>query len=54
MTRLMEVARAREIKNVEGEVLQADTEMQALAVKLGFSVGTSTQDRGVKYLSRRL
>jgi acetyltransferase len=54
MTQLMEIARARDLKNMEGEVLQANTEMQALAVKLGFSVSTSTQDRGVKYLSRRL
>jgi acetyltransferase len=54
MTQLMEIARARDLKNMEGEVLQANTEMQALAVKLGFSVSTSTQDRGVMYLSRRL
>ena len=54
MTQLMEIARARDLKNMEGEVLQANTEMQALALKLGFSVSTSAQDQGVKYLSRRL
>jgi acetyltransferase len=54
MDQLMQIARARDLASMEGEVMQENTAMQALAVKLGFSVSTSKEDRSVKYLSRRL
>lgn len=54
MARLMEIARARGLEEIEGEVLAANQEMLAMAAKLGFKVTVSDEDPKLKHISRRL
>jgi len=54
MTSLMEVARARGLRTMEGEVLANNTEMLALVTRLGFNVHTSADDPSVRRVQRPL
>lgn len=54
MARLMEIARARGLEEIEGEVLAANQEMLSMAAKLGFRVSVSDEDPKLKHISRRL
>ena len=54
MTRLMDIARARGLEEMEGEVLASNQEMLGMAAKLGFRVRSSEEDPKLKRISRRL
>ena len=54
MTSLMEVAKARGIRTMEGEVLASNSEMLGLVTRLGFVIQPSPDDPGVKLVSRAL
>jgi len=54
MHSLMDAARAKGLQSMEGEVLSTNTDMLALARRLGFAVHTSEEDPGIKMVSRRL
>jgi acetyltransferase len=54
MAALMEAARAKGLKNMEGEVLAGNRNMLNLAARLGFSAITSTEDSGVKRVMKLL
>ncbi|MGA7799250.1 MAG: bifunctional acetate--CoA ligase family protein/GNAT family N-acetyltransferase [Gammaproteobacteria bacterium] len=54
MHSLMDAARAKGLTVMEGEVLANNSEMLALARKLGFSVHTSPDDANVKAVRREL
>lgn len=54
MNHLMEIAKARDLTTIEGEVLANNKEMLKLAVKLGFEIRNSPDNSNLKLLSRRL
>jgi len=54
MTSLMEVARARGLRSMEGEVLSGNAEMLALVARLGFSIHTSAEDPSIRLIERTL
>jgi acetyltransferase len=55
MEQLMEVARSRGLKTIEGEVLTASNEeMLALVKILGFSIHPRDDDPAIRHVSRRL
>ena len=54
MTQLMEAAKARGIKTMEGEILSNNTNMLSLVRHLGFAVHTSPEDPGIKVVTRAL
>ena len=54
MNELMEVARSRGLRTMEGEVLAQNTNMMALMHRLGFSARNSPEDEGIKLVSKRL
>lgn len=54
MNELMDVARSRGLRTVEGEVLTQNTNMLALMRRLGFKVQNSPEDEGIKKVFKRL
>jgi acetyltransferase len=54
MTQLMEAAKARGIKTMEGEILTNNTNMLSLVRHLGFTIRTSPEDPGIKIVHRTL
>jgi len=54
MSSLIEIARARGLKTMEGEVLSGNAEMLGLVSRLGFSVQTSADDPSVRLVQRPL
>lgn len=48
MTSLMDIARARGLKRIEGEVLKNNTSMLKLMKRLGFNAKTSEEDGNIK------
>jgi acetyltransferase len=54
MTQLMEAAKARGIKTMEGEILANNAQMLSLCRTLGFTVHTSPEDVNVKVVHRTL
>jgi acetyltransferase len=54
MTQLMEAAKARGIKVMEGEILTSNTQMISLVRHLGFTVHTSADDPNIKVVHRAL
>lgn len=54
MAQLMEIARNRDLKRMEGDILADNHEMLALAEELGFSSRVSLDDPGVRHVSKRL
>jgi acetyltransferase len=54
MTQLMEAAKARGIKTMEGEILSNNTNMVSLVRHLGFTIHTSPEDPGLKIVHRTL
>ncbi len=54
MAYLLEIAAARGLKSMEGEVLAGNTAMLHLMASLGFSVTTSPEDPGLRLVSRPL
>jgi acetyltransferase len=54
MLKLMDIARARGLKVMMGQILAANTRMLAMARALGFSVDNSEEDSGVKHVMLRL
>jgi acetyltransferase len=54
MTQLMEAAKARGIKTMEGEILANNTRMLSLVRHLGFKSHTSPDDPNIKVVSRAL
>ncbi len=51
---LMDVAREKGLRTMEGEVLKSNTKMLKLAVSLGFRVEAHPEDDAIKYVSRAL
>jgi acetyltransferase len=54
MTALMDAARSKGLKVIEGEVLKNNTDMLSLMDRLGFEVVTSTDDDSIKSVRRVL
>jgi acetyltransferase len=54
MTALMDAARSKGLKSMEGEVLKDNASMLKLMKRLGFSVETSTEDDGIKIVRKVL
>ncbi len=54
MTRLMDIARSRDLDVMESEVLAENTGMLALAAKLGFATKTLADAPNIRFVSRRL
>ncbi len=54
MDALMEAARARGLKYMEGDVLSENTHMLSLCEELGFSISPVKDDPGMRYVHRRL
>lgn len=54
MSSLMDVARDRGLKRVEGEVMRANQSMLKLMARLGFEIKTSADDDSVKQVSKAL
>ncbi|MDO8208755.1 MAG: bifunctional acetate--CoA ligase family protein/GNAT family N-acetyltransferase [Gallionella sp.] len=54
MTTLMEAARAKGLKVIEGEVLKNNTDMLHLMERLGFEIQTSPEDDSIKSVRRAL
>ena len=54
MTALMDAARSKGLKVIEGEVLKNNTDMLSLMDRLGFEVETSTDDDSIKSVRRAL
>jgi acetyltransferase len=54
MLRLIDVARARGLKIMTGQILAANTRMLAMAKALGFTFDDSVEDPGVKHVQLRL
>ncbi|MBI1173666.1 MAG: GNAT family N-acetyltransferase [Sideroxydans sp.] len=54
MGSLMDAARSKDLKVMEGEVLANNHNMLKLVATLGFSVATSEEDASIKKVSRRL
>jgi acetyltransferase len=54
MTALMEIAKSRGLKSMEGEVLADNREMLTLAEHLGFSSHLSSEDPSVRVVARAL
>ena len=54
MQRLIDVARDRGLKTMEGEVMANNREMLKLADKLGFRAKPSEEDSHLMVVSRRL
>jgi acetyltransferase len=54
MTALMDAARSKGLKVIEGEVLKNNTDMLSLMDRLGFEVVTSTDDDSIKSVRRAL
>ncbi len=54
MSHLMEIAKARDLTTMEGEVLANNKEMLKLAKKLGFDIKESPDDINLKLISCRL
>ncbi|MCG5509668.1 bifunctional acetate--CoA ligase family protein/GNAT family N-acetyltransferase [Ectothiorhodospira lacustris] len=54
MNELMDVARSRGLRTMEGEVLSQNTNMIALMHRLGFTSRNSHEDDGIKVVSKRL
>jgi acetyltransferase len=54
MRSLMQNARSRGLRIMEGEVLTANTRMLALVKSLGFHITTDPQDPGIKLVSKLL
>ncbi len=51
---LMDVARAKGMRKMDGEVLKTNTRMLKLATSLGFKVTAHPEDDSVRYISRSL
>jgi acetyltransferase len=54
MTALMDAARSKGLKVIEGEVLKNNTDMLSLMDRMGFEVVTSTDDDSIKSVRRAL
>lgn len=54
MTALMDAARQRGLKTIQGEVLSQNSHMLSLMKKLGFSTRTSQDDDSIKIVSKSL
>jgi acetyltransferase len=54
MTQLMEAAKTRGIKVMEGEILANNTNMLSLVKHLGFNAHTSAEDPNIKVVQRTL
>jgi acetyltransferase len=54
MLRLIDIARARGLKIMTGQILAANTRMLAMAKALGFTFDDSVEDPGVKHVQLRL
>lgn len=54
MTALMDAARQRGLKVIQGEVLSQNAHMLSLMKKLGFSIKTSEEDDSIKIVSKLL
>jgi acetyltransferase len=54
MGSLMDAARTRGLKTMEGEVLASNHNMLKLVTTLGFAVATSTEDAAIKRVTRSL
>ncbi len=54
MTALMDAARQRGLKTIQGEVLSQNAHMLSLMKKLGFSIKTSQDDDSIKIVSKQL
>lgn len=54
MTALMDAARSKGLKVIEGEVLTNNRSMLKLMTRLGFSIETSPEDDGIKNVSKVL
>ncbi|MFA5242510.1 MAG: bifunctional acetate--CoA ligase family protein/GNAT family N-acetyltransferase [Sulfuricella sp.] len=54
MTALMDAARSKGLKTIEGEVLKNNTSMLKLMTRLGFSIETSPEDEGIKNVRKVL
>ncbi|AHK78046.1 acetyl-CoA synthetase [Ectothiorhodospira haloalkaliphila] len=54
MNELMDVARTRGLRTMEGDVLAQNTNMMALMHRLGFSSRNSREDEGIKLVTKRL
>jgi len=54
MGSLMDAARDRGLKTMEGEILASNHNMLKLVATLGFSIATSEEDSAIKRVSRRL
>lgn len=54
MIALMDAARSKGLKSMEGEVLKDNASMLKLMTRLGFSIETSTEDDGIKSVRKVL
>ena len=54
MTSLMDAARSKGLRVIEGEVLENNRNMLQLMARMGFAVETSSEDRGIKKVSAAL
>ena len=54
MTALMDAARSKGLKVIEGEVLKNNTDMLHLMDRLGFIVGPSVEDDSIKSVRKVL
>jgi acetyltransferase len=54
MDMLMDVARAKGLRRMDGEVLKTNTRMLKLAESLGFRIEPHPEDDAVRYIEREL
>jgi acetyltransferase len=54
MGSLMEVARNKGLKTMEGEVLASNSNMLKMVATLGFNISDSAEDPGIKAVVRML
>lgn len=54
MTSLMDAARSKGLRMIEGEVLENNHNMVKLMARMGFTIEISPEDRGIKKVSAPL
>ncbi len=51
---LMDAARSKGLKIMEGEVISSSSSMLKFMARIGFTIETSTEDAGIKRVSKML
>ena len=54
LSSLMDAARSKGLKTMEGEVISSNSSMLKFMARLGFTIETSAEDSGIKRVSKML